>query len=88
MTPETSPIGQVERPSISCPLIFLTVRTPVNRAHTAHAHLWGLAKVNQRDQYEELRAAYNGVRFAGSSPAPPFEEWRGMSDLCDHPYCR
>ncbi|CAM9789924.1 unnamed protein product, partial [Scytosiphon promiscuus] len=57
-------------------------------SHTAHAHLWGLATVHQKEQYEELRAAYNRVRFAGSSPAPPFEEWRGMSDLCDHAYCR
>lgn len=60
----------------------------VNRSHFAHAELLDLAFRRDREQYEELRAAYNPVRPVGYSPAPPFEEWRGMSDICDHAYCR
>lgn len=60
---------------------------PVNRLHLVHTQLWGLA--NRRDpMYEELRAAYNPMRRAGSPPAPPLEEWQGMSSVCEHPYCR
>eukprot|EP00903_Cladosiphon_okamuranus_P006027 g5945.t1 len=57
-------------------------------AHFAHSQLWCLAFGPDRERYEELRAAYNPVRPAGCPPAPPFEEWRGMSDICDHAYCR
>ncbi|CAM9613649.1 unnamed protein product [Ectocarpus sp. 12 AP-2014] len=57
-------------------------------SHNAHTQLWGLANARRREQYEALRAAYNPMRPARLSPAPPFEEWTGMSDICDHPYCR
>lgn len=59
-----------------------------NRSHFAHSQLWCLSLGPDRERYEELRAVYNPVRPAGLLPAPPFEEWRGMSDICDHPYCR
>ena len=35
-----------------------------------------------------MRAAYNSTRPTGFLAAPPFEEWRGISDICGHPYCR
>ncbi|CAN0190241.1 unnamed protein product, partial [Ectocarpus fasciculatus] len=57
-------------------------------SHNAHTQLWGLANARQREHYEALRAAYNPMRPARLSPAPPFDEWTGMSDICDHPYCR
>ncbi|CAM9315888.1 unnamed protein product [Pylaiella littoralis] len=57
-------------------------------SHTAHVQLWGLAVRGHREKYEELRAAYNPVRSAISPPAPPFEEWRGVADICNHAYCR
>jgi len=60
------------------------------RSHFAHAQLWGLAAspLKNRRLYEDLRAAYNSVRPAGSKAAPPFEQWRSAADLCDHPVCR
>lgn len=54
----------------------------------AHAHLWRLAFGPGRERYEVVRTAYNLVRPDGFSPVPPFEEWRGMSDICGHAYCR
>ncbi|CBN75199.1 hypothetical protein Esi_0072_0052 [Ectocarpus siliculosus] len=57
-------------------------------SHNAHTQLWGLANARRREHYEALRAAYNPMRPASLSPAPPFDEWTGMSDICDHPYCR
>ncbi|CAN0333045.1 unnamed protein product [Ectocarpus sp. 12 AP-2014] len=57
-------------------------------SHNAHTQLWALANARRREQYEALRAAYNPMRPARLSPAPPFDEWTGMSDICDHPYCR
>lgn len=63
-------------------------KNATSRSHFAHRQLWCLASGPDRERYEELRAAYNPVRPAGLSPAPPFEEWRGMSDICDHAYCR
>ena len=62
--------------------------TTVNRLHLVHTTLWGLATRPDPDRCEELRAAYNPVRRAGSPPAPPFEEWQGTSSICEHPYCR
>ncbi|CAB1105103.1 unnamed protein product [Ectocarpus sp. CCAP 1310/34] len=57
------------------------------RSHSAHTQLWALANARRREQYEALRAAYNPMRPARLSPAPPFEECTGVSDICDHPYC-
>ncbi|CAM9511413.1 unnamed protein product, partial [Ectocarpus fasciculatus] len=57
-------------------------------SHNAHTQLWGLANARRPARYEALRAAYNPMRPARLSPAPPFDEWTGMSDICDHPYCR
>jgi len=60
----------------------------VRRLHAAHLMLYILAYSKRRYEYEDLRAAYNGVRPVGSPPAPPSEEWRGMHDVCDHLHCR
>eukprot|EP00752_Nemacystus_decipiens_P006689 g6015.t1 len=54
----------------------------------AHSHLFLLGFGRQRYKYEQVRAAYNSVRPPGSLAVPPFEEFRGVSDICDHPYCR
>ena len=69
------------------PFFFFRLRR-ASRSHFAHSQLWCLAFGPDRERYEELRAAYNPVRPAGCPPAPPFEDWRGMSDICDHAYCR
>ena len=60
------------------------------RLHPAHTHLWSLASGPHRERYEELRAVYNMVRPEGSKAAPPYEDWTGISDVCDHTgvFCR
>lgn len=85
---------------VSCRATFCLLTLPIflrrhgnrtsPRLHPTHAQLWSLASGPHRERYEELRAAYNPVRPEGSSPAPPYEEWRGMSDICDDPdvFCR
>lgn len=59
-----------------------------NRLWIAHSHIFMLAFSRQRYKYQEVRASYNAVRPAGSLAVPPFEEFRGVSDICDHPWCR
>lgn len=58
------------------------------RAHSAHCKLHTLAMTRNRRWYEALRASYNSIRPAGHPPAPPLEEWRGVSDIYDHTFCR
>ena len=41
-----------------------------------------------REEYERLRAAFNASRLHGSRPAPPLEEWQGVSSICDDLHCR
>ena len=74
-------------PQILVVSVFNTLRY-AGRSHFAHRQLWCLSVGPDRRPYEELRAAYNPVRPAGLLPAPPFEKWRDMSDICDHAYCR
>lgn len=53
--------------------------------------LAGLAALDDdgaREMYDTLRAAYNPFRPLGTSPAPPLEEWQGMSSVCGNLYCR
>eukprot|EP00903_Cladosiphon_okamuranus_P019499 g17932.t1 len=57
-------------------------------AHSAHCKLNTLAMFRSQREYEALRASYNSVRPVGSRPAPPFEEWRDVTDICDHGGCR
>ena len=60
------------------------------RLHPTHGNLQLLASGPHRERYEELKAAYNLVRPEGSAAAPSYEEWRCISDICDHPdvFCR
>ncbi|CAM9662564.1 unnamed protein product, partial [Laminaria digitata] len=38
--------------------------------------------------YEPLREVYNSVLPENGSPAPPLQEWSGMSCICSHVFCR
>ncbi|CAM9578249.1 unnamed protein product [Ectocarpus sp. 4 AP-2014] len=80
-------VGSFHR-SVSALLCYPGLCRYNSLSHNAHTQLWGLANARRREQYEALRAAYNPMRPARLSPAPPFDEWTGMSDICDHPYCR
>ena len=42
-------------------------------------------------KYEELRTAYNSVIDQDDAcclRAPPMEEWRGMTSVCEQMFCR
>eukprot|EP00752_Nemacystus_decipiens_P006693 g6017.t3 len=53
-----------------------------------HSYLLSLAFTGKRRTYEEVRASYNSVLPPECWPAPPFEEFRGISDICHHAHCR
>lgn len=54
----------------------------------AHVTMIVFHVTESRDLYERVRAAYNLVRTEGSMAAPPFDEWRGLSGMCDYLFCR
>ncbi|CAM9877819.1 unnamed protein product, partial [Ectocarpus fasciculatus] len=59
--------------------------------HLAHSILGALAALDDsraRGLYTRLREAYNPCRPPSSLPAPPLEEWRGISAFCDDFQCR
>ncbi|CAM9395731.1 unnamed protein product [Ectocarpus sp. 12 AP-2014] len=59
--------------------------------HLVHAALAALAAMDDcraRGLYNRLREAYNPFRPPASLPAPPLEEWQGLSAFCDHFQCR
>lgn len=48
----------------------------------AASHAW------DRGVYDAIRKVYNSVGHVGCRPCPPFEEWGGIRELCDHIFCR
>ncbi|CAN0123421.1 unnamed protein product [Ectocarpus sp. 6 AP-2014] len=59
--------------------------------HLAHSVLGALAAIDDsssRGLYTRLREVYNPSRPSYSLPAPPLEEWRGISAFCDDFQCR
>ncbi|CAM9309567.1 unnamed protein product [Ectocarpus fasciculatus] len=59
--------------------------------HKAHGVLGRLAAIDDsraRGLYNRLREVYNRWRHSASLPAPPLEEWRGISAFCDTFQCR
>ncbi|CAM9174833.1 unnamed protein product [Ectocarpus sp. 4 AP-2014] len=59
--------------------------------HVSHAILAALAAIKSsraRELYNRLRDVYNPSRPASFLPAPPLEEWSGMSAFCDDFQCR
>ncbi|CAM9958278.1 unnamed protein product [Ectocarpus sp. 8 AP-2014] len=59
--------------------------------HIAHGVLGSLAAIDDsraRGLYDRLREVHNSSRPSASLPAPPLEEWGGISDLCDNFQCR
>ncbi|CAM9167151.1 unnamed protein product [Ectocarpus fasciculatus] len=66
-------------------------RCMVQWCHLAHTGLAALAAIDDpkaRGLYNRLRDVYNPSRPPASLPAPPFEEWRGISAVCDDFQCR
>ncbi|CAN0124148.1 unnamed protein product [Ectocarpus sp. 6 AP-2014] len=59
--------------------------------HIAHGILGSLAAIDDSRAgglYNRLRDVYNPSRPSSSLPAPPLEEWRGISAFCDDFQCR
>ncbi|CAB1096248.1 unnamed protein product [Ectocarpus sp. CCAP 1310/34] len=71
---------------------FGQVQETVDRRHLTHGILGALiAAVDDsraRELYNRLRDVYNPFRPSASLPAPPLEEWRGISAFCDRFQCR
>lgn len=59
-----------------------------NVAHVMLAALAALYGTRAGELYGRLRANYNAHRPPGSPPAPPLEEWRGLSTFCEDLHCR
>ncbi|CAN0124084.1 unnamed protein product [Ectocarpus sp. 6 AP-2014] len=60
-------------------------------SHLAHRIQGALAAIDDskaRGLYNRLRDVYNPFRPPAYLPAPPLEEWRGISAFCDHFQCR
>ncbi|CAM9762064.1 unnamed protein product [Ectocarpus sp. 12 AP-2014] len=61
------------------------------RSHVAHRIQGALAAIDDsraRGLYNRLRDVYNPFRPPAYLPAPPLEEWRGISAFCDRFQCR
>lgn len=69
-------------PSLRFPSSCPTVRPHLLHCILAASHAW------DRGMYDEIRRVYNSIGHVGCRPAPAFEEWSGMRQLCDHIFCR
>ena len=59
------------------------------RRHIMHVVLGTLAEKGFEDKYSEIRKAYNSVMSRSWTPkAPPFEEWSGITEICNNAFCR
>ncbi|CAN0443019.1 unnamed protein product [Pylaiella littoralis] len=59
------------------------------RPQLMHAVLAASRHSNRRDLYDTVKEVYNsGPPMHECSRAPPYEEFRGMYQLCDHVFCR
>eukprot|EP00903_Cladosiphon_okamuranus_P014173 g13171.t2 len=56
--------------------------------HTCHVLLDTFAVLKSEHDYENLRASYNSARPVECRPAPPFDEWREISDIRCRVKCR
>lgn len=71
-------------------LLSQTIPTTLlcNRWHGVHCLFIILASVERRSLYSQLRDAYHSVRVDGSPRFPPLEEWQGITEICEHIFCR
>ncbi|CAM9274390.1 unnamed protein product, partial [Laminaria digitata] len=58
------------------------------RPHLIHCVLTASAACLCRPVYDPVRAIYNSILPGNGTPAPPLEEWGGMSCICNHIFCR
>lgn len=57
------------------------------RPHMVHCIL-AVSHSRDRGIYDAIRGVYNAIGHVGCRPAPPFEEWGGIGQLCKHIFCR
>ncbi|CAM9342011.1 unnamed protein product [Ectocarpus fasciculatus] len=58
------------------------------RPHLIHCILASSHFVHRRDVYDAISGVYNSTRPTSFPQAPPYEEWRSMSQLCGNTFCR
>ncbi|CAM9641591.1 unnamed protein product [Ectocarpus sp. 4 AP-2014] len=58
------------------------------RPHLIHCMLAAGHFFSRRDMYDAMRGVYNSVLPMGYSQAPPYEEWRSVSQVCGNILCR
>lgn len=58
------------------------------RKHLAHCCLTAMAVSRNAEKYEELRNSYNSVVDSDAMEVAPFEEFRGMSEICGNIFCK
>ncbi|CAM9970967.1 unnamed protein product [Ectocarpus fasciculatus] len=58
------------------------------RPHFVHCTLVVSHFSNRRDMYDAMKDAYNSIRPGGCWRAPPYEEWRTVTQICDNIFCR
>lgn len=74
-------------------ILFDTVGSPrrhiytPNRSHQAHSLLAAFAMAKTSEPYNKVRSAFNLATQDDGSVIPPFDEWRGISYICDHVWC-
>ncbi|CAN0062531.1 unnamed protein product [Ectocarpus sp. 12 AP-2014] len=58
------------------------------RPHFIHCTLAVSHFSKRRDMYDAMSVAYNSIRPPGCWRAPPYEEWRTITQICDNMFCR
>ncbi|CAN0157299.1 unnamed protein product [Ectocarpus fasciculatus] len=58
------------------------------RPHFVHCTLVVSHFSNRRDLYDAMRDVYNSIRPIGCWRAPPYEEWRTITQICGNIFCR
>ncbi|CAM9890946.1 unnamed protein product [Ectocarpus sp. 8 AP-2014] len=58
------------------------------RPHFIHCTLAVGHFSKRRDMYDAMSGVYNSIRPPGCWPAPPYEEWRTITQICDNMFCR
>lgn len=69
-------------------LLRLSHCMSARRPHFIHCTLAVSHFSNRRDMYDAMRDAYNSIRPPGCRRAPPYEEWRTITQICSNMFCR
>lgn len=77
-----------ETPHLPCSYLPVDATARAHLTHIISAVTVATKDIRFRPLYDKLRNAYNPMRPPDFRAIPSFEEWRGMTEICDHLYCR